>query len=117
MALFGFLVSAPLGHVLVKTMHRVFAGRTGPSVKLGMLATSLLVIAPIQIAVFLANSAVVEGARTKDAVLRVVKRGFAPVLGVTWVTSPTAIIFAQTFLPPEVRGSRSHSATTCNVFR
>ena len=85
--------------------------------KLGMLATSLLVIAPIQIAVFLANSAVVEGARTKDAVLRVVKRGFAPVLGVTWVTSPTAIIFAQTFLPPEVRGSRSHSATTCNVFR
>ena len=107
MALFGFLVSAPLGHVLVKAMHRVFAGRTGPSAKLGMLATSLLVLAPIQIAVFLANSAVIEGARTKEAILKVVKRGFAPVLGVTWVTSPTAVIFAQTFLPSEVRGSHS----------
>jgi len=101
MALFGFLVSAPLGHTLVKTMHRAFAGRTGPGAKLGMLATSLLVIAPIQIAVFLTNSALVEGARTKEAVFNVVKKGFAPVLGVTWITSPTAIMFAQTFLPPE----------------
>ena len=101
MGLFGFLISAPLGHVLVKTMHRMFAGRSGPGAKLGMLATSLLVIAPIQIAVFLTNSAVVEGARTGDAIMRVLKRGFAPVLGVTWITSPTAIIFAQTFLPPE----------------
>jgi len=68
---------------------------------LGMLAASLLVIAPIQIVVFLTNSAVIEGARTKEAISRVVKRGFAPVLGVTWITSPTAIIFAQRFLPPE----------------
>jgi len=111
MALFGFLVSAPLGHVMVKTMHRVFAGRSGPAAKLGMLASSLLVIAPVQIAVFLTNSAVVEGARSKEAVLRVVKRGFAPVLGVTWITSPTAIIFAQTFLPPEVRGFSFRPAT------
>lgn len=103
MALFGFLVSAPLGHAMVKTMHRIFAGRTGATAKFGMLATSMLVIAPIQIAVFLSNSAVVEGARTKEAILKVVKRGFAPVLGVTWMTSPTAILFAQRFLPPEVR--------------
>lgn len=111
MALFGFLVSAPLGHTLAKTMHRAFAGRTGPSAKLGMLATSLLIIAPIQIAVFLTNSALVEGARTREAVLRVVKKGFAPVLGVTWITSPTAIMFAQAFLPPEVRGSLCSTAT------
>jgi len=116
MALFGFLVSAPLGHVLVKTMHRAFAGRTGSTAKLGMLATSMLVIAPIQIAVFLTNSAVVEGARTKEAILRVLKRGFAPVLGVTWVTSPTAIIFAQTFLPPEVRGFSFASCYLVDVF-
>lgn len=101
MAVFGFLVSAPLGHAMVKTMHRIFAGRKGPAVKLGMLAASLLVIAPIQIAVFLTNSAVIEGARTKEAILRVLKRGFGPVLGVTWITTPTAIIFAQSFLPPE----------------
>jgi len=49
----------------------------------------------------LTNSAVVEGARSMDAILRVVKKGFAPVLGVTWITSPTAIMFAQAFLPPE----------------
>ena len=116
MALFGFLVSAPLGHVLVKTMQRFFAGRTGPGVKLGMLATSLLVIAPIQISVFLANSAVVEGARTGEAIMRVVKRGFAPVLGVTWITSPTAIIFAQTFLPPEVRFHRAAVDILANYF-
>ena len=103
MALFGFLVSAPLGHVLVKTVHKFFAGKSARTAKLGTMAASLLVIAPIQIAVFLTNSAVVEGARSKEAILRVVKRGFGPVLGVTWITSPTAIVFAQTFLPPEVR--------------
>jgi peroxisomal membrane protein 2 len=102
LALFGFLVSAPLGHTMVKTMQKFFAGRTGPGAKLGMLATTLLVIAPIQIAVFLANSAVVEGARSKDAILRVVKRAFPPVLGVTWITTPTAIVFSKSFLPPEV---------------
>ena len=35
-SLFGFLDSAPLGHVLVKTMHRVFAGCTGPPAKLAL---------------------------------------------------------------------------------
>ena len=102
MASFRFLVLAPLGHTLVDVMYRVFAGYTGLSTKLGMLA-----IAPIQIAAFLAISTVVEGARTKDGILRVMKGGFAPVLGVTWVMSLTAIIFAQMFLPSEVRGSRS----------
>lgn len=118
MALFGFLVSAPLGHAMVKTMHRFFAGRTGTGAKLGMLATSMLVIAPIQIAVFLTNSAVVEGARTKEAVLKVLKKGFAPVLGVTWITSPTAIMFAQTFLPPEVRAvPRTHHTINASPSR
>ena len=116
MALFGFLVSAPLGHALVKTMQKFFAGRSGPSAKLGMLAASLLVIAPIQIVVFLTNSAMVEGARSKEAVFRVVKKGFAPVLGVTWITSPTAIIFAQTFLPSEVRGFPHFILTPCDHF-
>lgn len=103
MALFGFLVSAPLGHALVKVMQRVFAGYTVPRARLGMLATSLVIIAPIQIAVFLTNSAIIEGARTKEAILRVLKRGFAPVLGVTWITTPTAIMISRTLLPPEVR--------------
>ena len=68
-----------------------------------MLTTDLLVIAPIQITVFLGNRAVADGMRTKEVMLRVMKGGFAPVLGVTWVTSPTIIIFAQTFFPREMR--------------
>ena len=68
-----------------------------------MLATDLLIITRIQIAVFLGNSAVADGMRTKEVMLRVMKGGFAPVLGVTWVTSPTIIIFAQTFFPREMR--------------
>ena len=102
MASFRYLVLALLGHTLVDAMYRIFARYTGLSTKLGMLA-----IAPIQIAVFLAISTVVEGARTKDGILRVVKGGFAPVLGVTRVMSLTAIIFAQMFLPSEVCGSHS----------
>ena len=102
MASFKFLILAPLGHTLVEVMYRVFAGYTGLSTKLGMLT-----IAPIQIAVFLAISTVVEGARTKDGILRVMKGGSTPVLGVMWVMSLTAIIFAQMFLPSEVHGSRS----------
>jgi len=113
MALFGFLVSAPLGHALVKTMQRAFAGRTGPGVKLGMMATGLLVIAPIQIAVFLTNSALVEGARTKEAVFKVIEKGFAPVLGITWVTSPTATMFAKTFLPSEFEALFSNLIQFC----
>jgi len=115
MALFGFLVSAPLGHALVKTVHRAFSGRTGPSAKLGMLAMGLLVIAPIQIVVFLTNSALIEGARTKEAVLKVIERGFAPVLGITWITSPTTSIFAKAFLPPEVRGFSRSASCHCPV--
>ena len=64
MVSFRFLVLAPLGHTLVDAIYRVFAGYTGLSTKLGMLA-----IAPIQIAVFLAISTVVEGVRTKDGIL------------------------------------------------
>ena len=68
MASSGFFVLAPLGRILVKAMYRVFAGYTGLSAEPGVLATSFLVIAPIQITVFLANSAIVEGARTKEII-------------------------------------------------
>ena len=83
-------------------MYRVFAGRTGLSAGLGMLSTAL-----IKIAVFLVNSAVIEGVMTEDAILRAVKGGFTLGLDVMWVTSLTAIIFAQMFLPSEVCGSYS----------
>jgi hypothetical protein len=44
---FGFLVSASLDHALVETMQG-FTERTRPHAKLGILATSILVVAPIR---------------------------------------------------------------------
>ena len=48
MALYGFLVSAPLGHVLVGALQRAFAGRTGPGAKVGQIVASNAIVAPIQ---------------------------------------------------------------------
>jgi hypothetical protein len=48
MALYGFVVSAPLSHVLVGKLQKVFAGRTGRSAKLGQVLASNLIVSPIQ---------------------------------------------------------------------
>lgn len=50
MTLYGMLVSAPIGHVLVGVTQRLFAGKTGLSAKIGQLLVANLVVAPIQIA-------------------------------------------------------------------
>lgn len=48
MAIYGFLVSAPLGHVLVGALQRAFAGRTGTRARIAQILASNLLIAPIQ---------------------------------------------------------------------
>jgi len=48
MALYGFLVSAPIGHILVGELQRAFAGRTGRAAKVGQIVASNLIVAPIQ---------------------------------------------------------------------
>ena len=48
MALYGFFVSAPLGHVLVGLLQKAFAGKVGLKHRLGQLLASNLLIAPIQ---------------------------------------------------------------------
>jgi len=48
MALYGFFVSAPLGHFLVGLLQRAFAGKTGLKARLAQLLASNLLIAPIQ---------------------------------------------------------------------
>ena len=50
MGLYGLLVSAPLGHVLIGALQRAFAGRTGRAARLGQILSSNLFIAPIQTA-------------------------------------------------------------------
>ena len=48
MALYGFVVSAPLSHVLVGKLQKAFAGKTGRAAKLGQLLASSLIVSPIQ---------------------------------------------------------------------
>lgn len=48
MAAYGFLVSAPLGHLLVSILQRAFAGKTGPRARIGQILASNLFFAPIQ---------------------------------------------------------------------
>ena len=50
MALYGFLVSAPMGHYLVGALQKAFAGRTGRGAKIGQVLASNLFVSPIQAA-------------------------------------------------------------------
>ncbi|TFK91663.1 hypothetical protein K466DRAFT_582573 [Polyporus arcularius HHB13444] len=102
MAAYGAFVSAPVSHTLVNALQRVFAGRTGLQARLGMLLASQLVVAPIQIVVYLAAMAVINGAKTVDDVKKTVKAGFGKVIRITWMTSPVYTVFAQQFLPAEL---------------
>jgi len=97
MALYGFLVSAPLGHVLVGRLQRTFAGQ-----KLAQILASNLLVAPIQTAVYLACMALIGGAKSVDGIVKTVKGGFMTVMRITWMTSPLATVFAQKFLAPEL---------------
>lgn len=50
MALYGFLVSAPIGHVLIGTLQKAFAGKIGTGAKIAQILASNLFVAPIQTA-------------------------------------------------------------------
>jgi len=102
MAIYGCLISAPMGHVLVGTLQKVFAGKTSTAARFGQVIASNLFVAPIQTAVYLACISIINGIRQPDAILHTVRTRFFQVLKVSWVTSPVAIIIAQNFLPPEL---------------
>ncbi|KAI1608080.1 hypothetical protein EDD37DRAFT_659855 [Exophiala viscosa] len=99
MAAYGALISAPMGHVLIGLLQRVFSGRTSLRAKILQILASNLIIAPIQNTVYLASMAVIAGARTWHQVRATVRAGFMPVMKVSWITSPLALAFAQKFLP------------------
>ncbi|KAG6819497.1 hypothetical protein H0H93_011311 [Arthromyces matolae] len=102
MAIYGFLVSAPISHYLTGTLQKAFAGRTGTAAKIGQLLANSLIISPITSAVFLASMAVINGAKTVDDIVKTVKAGFFSVLRVSWVVSPVTMVFAQKFVPLEL---------------
>ncbi|KAG6911540.1 hypothetical protein DXG01_011842 [Tephrocybe rancida] len=99
MAIYGFLVSAPMGHYLTGTLQKAFAGKTGTGAKIGQILAHSLLVSPITSAVFLASMAVINGAKTIDEVVKTVKAGFVSVLRVSWVVSPVTLAIAQKFIP------------------
>ncbi|KAI5807076.1 hypothetical protein EDC01DRAFT_625976 [Geopyxis carbonaria] len=101
MAVYGSLISAPLGHILITALQKGFAGKTSTKSKVAQILVSNLIVSPIQNSVYLACMAVIAGARTFHQIRATVKAGFMPVMKVSWCTSPLALIIAQKFLPPQ----------------
>jgi len=99
MALYGFLISAPLGHVLVGALQKAFAGKTGTGARIAQILASNLVVAPIQTAAFLASMAVINGAKSLEEVIKTIKSGFLQVIRISWVVSPLSMTIAQRFIP------------------
>ncbi|KAH6916861.1 hypothetical protein BKA70DRAFT_315156 [Coprinopsis sp. MPI-PUGE-AT-0042] len=102
MAVYGFLISAPVSHFLVSQLQKAFAGKTSPASKLGQIAANSLIVAPIQTTTFLASMAVINGASSTNEIIKTVKAGFFSVIRVSWVVSPLSLAFAQKFIPVEL---------------
>jgi len=102
MAIYGAFISAPMGHFLVGILQKSFAGKTSKLARFGQVLASNVFVAPIQAFVFLVSMCVINGLRDPQTILQSVKARFFPVLKITWVTSPLAILVAQTFIPPEL---------------
>ncbi|KAF8846248.1 hypothetical protein BDN67DRAFT_1064727 [Paxillus ammoniavirescens] len=102
MALYGFFVSAPLGHYLVGLLQKAFAGKVGLKYRIGQLLASNLLMAPIQTTAFLASMAVINGAKSVEDVICTVKGGFFAVIRVNWIVSPLSMTIAQQFIPVEL---------------
>ncbi|KAF8349764.1 hypothetical protein F5887DRAFT_398912 [Amanita rubescens] len=98
MALYGFLVSAPLSHYLVGLLQRVFSGKTGKGARVAQILASNLFVTPIQTSAYLASMAIING---RD-VLKTVEEGFFPVIKVQWIASPLSMLIAQNFIPVEL---------------
>ncbi|KAF8640634.1 hypothetical protein AX17_000291 [Amanita inopinata Kibby_2008] len=98
MALYGFLVSAPLSHYLIGFLQRTFAGKTGKGARIAQILASNLLVAPIQTTAYLASMAIING---KD-VAKTVSGGFLPVIRVSWIVSPLSMTIAQNFIPVDL---------------
>jgi len=102
MAVYGLLVSAPIGHVLIGALQKAFAGKTGTGAKIAQILASNLLVAPVQTAAFLASIAIINGAKSADEVIKTVKAGFFSVIRITWAVSPLSTIVAQKFVPVDL---------------
>ncbi|KAG6862434.1 hypothetical protein C0995_011874 [Termitomyces sp. Mi166 len=103
MAIYGFLVSAPMSHYLTGTLQKAFAGKTSTGARIGQIVANSLLISPVTSSVYLASMAIINGAKTFDDVIKTVKAGLFSVLRVSWVVSPLTLAIAQKYIPLEVR--------------
>ncbi|RHZ87751.1 hypothetical protein Glove_30g62 [Diversispora epigaea] len=102
MGLYGFFISGPLGHVLFESLNRLFKNRTGASWKLLQIIASQLIITPIHNIVFLTAMAIINGIKDPEEIKASVKKSLWPIMKMSWVVSPLAMIFAQRILPPQI---------------
>ncbi|KAF7339582.1 Peroxisomal membrane protein PMP22 [Mycena sanguinolenta] len=102
MAIYGFLVSAPISHYLVGMLQKAFAGKTSTGAKIGQIVASNLLVAPVQTVAYLGSMAIISGAKSVDEVLNTIKAGFFSVIRITWISSPIALTIAQKFVPVEL---------------
>jgi len=102
MAVYGFLVSAPLSHYLFGVLQKAFEGKTSSQDKIRQILASNLLISPIQVAVFLASTAIINGATSLKDILKTVKVGFLPAMRISWIVSPVSMTVAQKLVPVEL---------------
>ncbi|KAJ3021971.1 hypothetical protein HKX48_007349 [Thoreauomyces humboldtii] len=101
MAIYGGLISGPMGHYLYSLMEKIFSGRQGAGAAIGKLFFSLFVISPIQNAVYLAAMSYIAGANLAG-VLTTLRTRLVPMLKMTWVIFPAVQIFAIKYLDQEL---------------
>jgi peroxisomal membrane protein 2 len=99
MFVYGFAISAPLGHVMTGILQRAFAGKVTPRDRIMQIITSNLTIAVVGNLVYLTSMAYINGARKIEHILAAIKANIMFLMKVTWVTSPISIGVAQKFLP------------------
>ncbi|BGP21449.1 hypothetical protein Rt10032_c01g0158 [Rhodotorula toruloides] len=102
LGLYGFFVSAPLGHSLLAILQKAFAGKTSARAKLGMIVASNLFVSPIQQSVYIAAMAIINGATTPQAIINAWKMSIWKIMKLSWVVSTLSMAFAQKLLAPEL---------------
>jgi len=102
MAVYGLLVSAPLSHYLFGVLQKTFEGKSSFRDKIRQILASNLLISPIQVAVFLASMAIINGATSLKDIIKSVKLGFLPAMRISWLVSPISMTVAQKLVPVEL---------------
>ncbi|KAJ3369964.1 hypothetical protein GGF31_004814 [Allomyces arbusculus] len=97
MGTYGFTIGGPLGHFLYAILNGVFSG-TSLGHQIGQLVGANVFVVPIQNAVYLAAMALISG----GDVVAEVKRGFWPLMKLTWSIFPVVQLIAIKFLRPDL---------------